>query len=142
MAAKGIKVAIIDPIKYLVRGDYLKTTDAGAFTRELQELLIKNKIAAIFTFPIRKPPSFKGLVHLGDVYSVKGATEWVDEATFVTLLEKRPRIEDNVIVSFAKNRVSSKGDLEGMIVKFNAKKCMFKKIDPNSAHVKINLDES
>jgi len=137
---RGDKVVVIDPIKYLVRGDYLDTKDAGDFTQELQTILRESGLTGIFSFPIRKPASFKGLITLNDVYAVKGATEWTDASTFVILVEKRHRTEE-VIINVVKHRASRIGDLESIIVRFNSDKCMFERVleSVDGTKIKINL---
>lgn len=125
---RGDRVIIIDPIKYLISGDYLDTKDAEKFTRAIKKTLKSYGLTLIFVLPIRKPPSFKGLITMNDVYSVKGATEWVDNANFVLLVEWKPRSREYVVLGVGKHRVSRIGHPGNVIAKFNSGKCMFERV--------------
>jgi RecA-family ATPase len=119
-------ILILDPVKYLVLGDYLKPQDAATFVRQFRENLALHKKAAIITLPIRKP-NVKSLIQPGDVYQMKGATEYADSATSVLLLEKKSysRSSSNkVTLHFAKHRIAAR-ELKPINLRFSRKKCRF-----------------
>ncbi|MFC1967310.1 AAA family ATPase [Chloroflexota bacterium] len=123
---EGCPMLIIDPVKFLIPGDYLKPKDASSFIRRFKEMLSSNKKVAIISLPIRKPNE-KSLIQPGDVYSMKGATEYADSATSVLLLEKKSYSRENsdqVTLHFAKSRIASQ-HLETLDLNFNRKKCLF-----------------
>lgn len=123
---KGCSILILDPVKYLVSGDYLKPRDAAIFVRKFRENLAHHRKAAIISLPIRKP-NVNSLIQPGDVYSMKGATEYADSATSILLLEKKPysRSSSNkVTLHFAKHRIASK-PLKSIDLRLKRKKCMF-----------------
>lgn len=130
----GCKVIILDPIRYIVLGDYLKPLDVAAFIGSFKELLTICGASAIITLPIRKPYAAKGIIRPGDVYSIKGATEYVDGATSVLLVEKRAYSQqrsrnrqnsgDSVTLSFAKHRIATR-ELTPVHLQFDRNKCKF-----------------
>jgi len=137
----GVQVAILDPIKYLVPGDYLKPKDVTIFIQLFQEVLIKLQISAIATLPIRKPQDSKGLIRPADIYSIKGATEWVDSATFGLLVEKRAysKSSDVITMAFAKHRIAS-NELEDKVLAFDRETCTYGDIiEVKGTKIKANL---
>jgi len=122
---QGCKIVILDPVKYLVSGDYLKPKDAAAFIRQFKENLAHNKMAAIITLPIKKPNE-KSLIQPGDVYQMKGATDYADSATSVLLVERKSysRSSDEVTLHFAKHRIAAK-ELTAINLCFNRDSCLF-----------------
>ncbi|MFC1919123.1 AAA family ATPase [Chloroflexota bacterium] len=120
------RILILDPIRYLVLGYYLKPKDVTSFIQSFREMLAIHRKAAIITLPIRKPND-KLLIHTGDVYSMKGATEYADSATSVLLLEKTPYSRDNdnkVTLHFAKHRIALR-ELKPLDLQFRINKCIF-----------------
>lgn len=122
---EGCSILILDPVKYIVPGDYLKPRHAAIFVRKFKENLANHRKAAIISLPIRKPNE-KSLIQPGDVYSMKGATEYADSATSILLIEKRAysHSSDKVTLHFAKHRVASK-PLKEINLRLKRKKCMF-----------------
>jgi len=117
-------ILILDPVKYLVSGDYLKPHDAAVFVRQFKENLTLHKKTAIISLPIRKPNE-QSLIQPGDVYQMKGATEYADSATSILLLEKKAyKSSDRVVLHFAKHRIASK-QLKPIDLRFRRKRCMF-----------------
>jgi len=132
--AYGCGVVIVDPVKFMVSGDYLKPDDAAKFIRLFKEQLASHRMSAIITLPIRKP-NVKSLIQPGDVYSMKGATEYADSATSVLLIEKKPHSHSNneMILHFAKYRISTK-ELKPIDLHFNRRKCMFEEEEGSEMH--------
>ncbi len=123
------RVVILDPIKYLVPGDYLSPKDVAPFVQTFQEMLTKLKMSGIVTLPISKPQDSKGLIRPTNVYSIKGATEWVDSATFCLLVEKKAysKSSDEVTMSFAKHRIASR-ELNDEHLTFDRDTCTYQKM--------------
>lgn len=130
----GCRVIILDPLKYLIGGDYCKPKDAVRFVSLLQDTLKELNLTAIINHHIRKPNP-KSLIDPGDLYSLKGATEYVDSATSVLILERTrqghkstggfaPVDPDSVTLYFAKHR-DAIGELPDKKLKFNKKKLLF-----------------
>jgi len=84
---KGSKVVIIDPLRYLVEGDFCRPQDASNFIIKLKEVAANEKLTWVLSHHIRKPQSGI-LIDKDDIYQLKGATEYVDVATTVLLLER------------------------------------------------------
>ena len=86
---KGTKLALIDGTKHLIGGEYLKP----AKVKELGEDLIKamdiGKFCSVVTWQVRKPHE-ETLITPGDLDTLKGAADLVEDATFAILLEKPP----------------------------------------------------
>jgi hypothetical protein len=122
---EGCHILIIDPVKFLIPGDYLKPKDASLFIRHFKEILSSNKKVAIISLPIRKPNE-KLLIQPGDVYSMKGATEYADSATTVLLLERKAhsRNDDEITLHFAKHRIASR-ELKPINLIFSRKRCVY-----------------
>ena len=122
---EGCSILFLDPVRYLVSGDYLKPRDVSNFIRQFRQYLAQNRQAAIISLPVRKPNE-KSLIQPGDVYQMKGATEYSDSATSILLIEKRrySRSKDKVTLHFAKHRIASK-PLKPINLDFKRKRCMF-----------------
>jgi hypothetical protein len=68
------------------------------------------------------------LIRPADIYSIKGATEWVDTATFGILVEKRAyKGNDEVTMSFAKHRVASI-EMDDIHLRFDRVKCIYERL--------------
>jgi len=135
------QVVILDPIKYLVIGDYLSPKDVAPFVQMFQEMLTEQGMSAVVTLPISKPQDSKGLIRPSDVYSIKGATEWVDSATFCLLVEKKAysKSSDEVTMSFAKHRIASR-ELNDEHLTFDRETCTFKKmIEFDGTNIKMKV---
>ena len=132
------KVVILDPIKYIVPGDYLKPVDVKSFIQEFKELLVVCGVTGIVTLPIRKPYAAKGIIRPGDVYSIKGATEYVDGATSCLLVEKRTYLQqrnryrnksgDSVTLSYTKHRIATR-ELGHIHLQLDRDKCIFEPVE-------------
>jgi hypothetical protein len=131
----GCKVVILDPVRYIVPGDYLKPKDVAAFVGEFKELLTAYGVSAIITLPIRKPGPVQGLIRPSDVYSIKGATEYVDGATSALLIEKQAytRSKDRVTLHYPKHRIATK-ELKPINLRLNRNKCMFEEEEGSDIH--------
>jgi len=83
----GLDVAIIDPLRPLVCGDWMKPSDASAFLENIREVQNDTGTTIILIHHIRKPDR-KLRVSPEDLqFEIKGATEYVDGAATVLLLD-------------------------------------------------------
>lgn len=114
---KGLDVIIIDPVKYLVPGDYCKPVDANNFLAMLVHLLKGQGVVAVLCQHVRKPnPNI--FLNPGDVFELKGAADYAEAATTVLMLEKQrqskdreghflPASIDRAVLYFSKTRDSA-----------------------------------
>jgi hypothetical protein len=86
----GLRVAIIDPLRPLVCGDWMKPADASTFVHNLRELQNETGTVIILVHHIRKPDRKLRVLPEDLQFEIKGATEYVDGAATVMLLD-RPR---------------------------------------------------
>ena len=90
----GLDVAIIDPLRPLVSGDWMKPADASNFLYNLREVQNETGTTIILVHHIRKPDR-KLRVQPEDLqFEIKGATEYVDGAATVLLLERPGHVKD------------------------------------------------
>ena len=113
-AVQGCRVIIIDPIKYIVPGDYLSPKDITSFLATFQGVLAQVGALAIGVIHFRKQNQ-NYLMDTDDLWNIKGGTEWGDTASTVLLMERtrqqsfgrggfQPINKDNVTLYFAKTR--------------------------------------
>jgi hypothetical protein len=86
----GLEVAIIDPLRPLVPGDWMKPADASTFLDSLREVQNDTGTTIILVHHIRKPDRKLRVLPEDIQFEIKGATEYVDGAATVLLLD-RPR---------------------------------------------------
>lgn len=85
---RNCQVVVVDPLRPLVPGDYTTPKDASTFLRVLQEIQVATGTKLILCHHIRKPDR-KVKVHPEDlIYEIKGASEYVEAANTVLLLER------------------------------------------------------
>ena len=98
----GLDVAIIDPLRPLVAGDWMKPADASHFVNNLTQVQNDTGTTVILIHHIRKPDR-KLRVNPEDLqFEIKGATEYVDAAATVLLLD-RPRHSRDGLGRFQSN---------------------------------------
>jgi len=89
-----LDVVIIDPLRPLVSGDWMKPADASNFLYYLREVQDESGTTIILVHHIRKPDR-KMRVQPEDLqFEIKGATEYVDGAATVLLLERPGHVKD------------------------------------------------
>ena len=131
---KGVGLMIIDPLKYLVAGDYTKPHPAHEFLGALMSLIADLKAPIILGHHIRKPDK-RGLIDPGEVYELKGAGDYVEAATSVLLLEREPQghrptggyapvNHDHQILYFAKARDAVEA-LDPIPLRFDREKLLY-----------------
>jgi len=87
----GLDVVGIDPLRPLVAGDYITPKDASAFLTNLRKVQNETSTTIILTHHIRKPDR-RNKVQPEDLqFEIKGASEYVEAATTVLLMEKTPQ---------------------------------------------------
>lgn len=90
----GQEVVIVDTLRYLVAGDYTSPKDANLFLERLQKLQNATSTRFILLHHIRKPDK-RIKIHPEDLqFEVKGATEYVEGANTVLLLERATQGRD------------------------------------------------
>jgi RecA-family ATPase len=131
------KVVIIDPVRYIVPGDYLEPKVVTEFMQRLQEVIRVNKQLAIIVLYFKKLDS-RSPREPGDLWSIKGATEWGDMCSTVLMLERTkqghratggfaPVNKDAVTLYFAKTR-NAANIHDPINLLWNRQKCMFEKV--------------
>lgn len=98
----GLEVAIIDPLRPLVCGDWMKPADASAFLENLREVQNDTGTVIILVHHIRKPDRKLRVLPEDVQFEIKGATEYVDGAATVLLLD-RPRHSRDDLGRFSSN---------------------------------------
>lgn len=136
----GCKVVIVDPVKFIVAGQYITAKDASPFIQKLKACLVEAGQVAFLISHIRKPANIHSLIQVQDVYNVRGASEYVDSASSVLLMEKEAYGKQGVVrLGFAKQR-EVEADTPPMRLFFDGAKCLFyreKEVSTNGA--KVNL---
>jgi len=135
---QGVGLAIFDPLKYLVTGDYIKPADAQRFLAHVLRLADELGAPILISHHIRKPDK-RGLIEPGDLYELKGASDYVEAATTVMLLERErqghrpgggfaPVNPDNAVLYFAKAR-DAVASLDPVPMRFDRDKLLFVPIE-------------
>jgi len=135
---KELGLLAFDPLKYLVSGDYSKPADALRFITTLQTVADKLHLPILLCHHIRKPDA-RSLIEPGELYELKGASDYVDHATTVMLLERErqqhrpgggwaPRRIDYFVLHFAKAR-NAIAAIPPITIKLNRDKLIFEKAE-------------
>jgi len=130
----GLDVVIIDPMRPLISGDYTSPKDANLFLKNLQQVQNETSTKLILVHHIRKPDK-RVKVHPEDlIFEVKGASEYVEAATTVLLLEHALQPKDNFgkylkstddrQLSFVKVK-DAPTDLKPLVLRFDRKRMLF-----------------
>lgn len=135
---EGTGLVILDPLKYLVTGDYIQPRDAQRFVAGLLRLADSLGAPILVSHHIRKP-DMRGLFEPGDLYELKGAGDYVEAATTVMLLERErqghrptggfaPVNRDHSELYFPKTR-DAVAALESIPLRFDRERLLFVPID-------------
>lgn len=92
----GLDVVGIDPIRPLIPGDYTNPRDVGVFLENLREVQNKTGVVVIGTHHIRKPDKRVKVQPEDLLFEIKGASEFVESATSVLLLERGNQQRDGL----------------------------------------------
>jgi RecA-family ATPase len=129
------KVVVLDNLRQITHGKYLDPAYAADFIKDLQAMLDELGAVAVITHHIKKANDAY-LVEPGDLFSLKGATEYADAATTVLLMEYQrqqydftkkkfgKKNKDKLVLYFAKTRVS-KEELKPIELVRNRVTCSF-----------------
>lgn len=131
------KVVIIDPVRYIVPGNYIEPKIVTDFMQRLQEVMRANDSLAIIVLYFKKL-DYRSPLEPDDLWNIKGATEWGDMCSTVLMLERTkqghkatggfaPVSKDDVTLYFAKSR-NSVGIHDPINLHWNRQKCLFEKI--------------
>ena len=115
---EGHKVVMLDNLRQVTTSERLKTEYASQWIDTFHKFLSDIGAVGILTHHVKKPNQ-NSLLEPGDVYELKGATEYVDDATTVILLEREqqqrnpfgqflPSNPNKVTIYFAKSRIANK----------------------------------
>lgn len=120
---KGYRVVMLDNLKQVTTSERLKNHYASEWVKNFHSFLKDLGAVGIVTHHIRKP-NLNSLIEPGDVYSLKGATEYVDDAATVILLEREKQQRNSLTgqftavnpneltLYFAKQRIATNKTLE------------------------------
>jgi hypothetical protein len=122
MTFEGCQVVILDNLRQVLTGKWMDPDVAAAWIKRWQEALRNIQAVGIYTHHVKKPqPNLLFHGTMGDVYEAKGPTEYVDSASTVILLERKPqgrergkfaqRDSGRLVLYFAKARIQEE-DLE------------------------------
>lgn len=120
-AFQGCKLILLDNLSQATKSDRLKPEYAAAWLVVWQDFLREMGAVGGFTMHIKKPNE-ASLFNPGDVYSLKGATEYVDASSTVFLLERKRQSQnvagrfttpnqDELVLYFAKQRLAQDSTL-------------------------------
>lgn len=136
-AIKGFKVIIIDPVRYIVPGNYLDPKVITPFMQRLQQVMRDNNSLAIIVLYFKKLDT-RSALEPGDLWNIKGGTEWGDMCSTVLMMEREkqghkptggfaPVSKDNVSLYFAKTR-NAANIHDPIRIHFNRDKCLFERM--------------
>ena len=114
---RGCEVVMLDNLKQVSTSERLKNDYASRWIDNFHKFLIDIGAVGILTHHVKKPNT-NSLVEPGDVYELKGASEYVDDAATVILLERErqqrnsfgqfmPINPDELTLYFAKHRIAN-----------------------------------
>jgi len=126
---RGCDLILLDNLSQVTTSDRLKPEYASYWLNIWQGFLRELGAVGGFTMHIRKPNE-NSLFNPGDVYSLKGATEYVDTAATVFLLERKrqsqnyagrfaPVNQEEIVLYFAKQRLAQDSALQPIILRRN-----------------------
>ncbi len=127
-AFRGCEVVMLDNLRQVTTSERLKNEYASRWVDGLHSFLRGLGAVGIITHHVKKPNS-NSLIEPGDVYELKGASEYVDDAATVILLERErqqrnmlgqfERVNpDELTLYFAKSRIADR-TLEPINIKRN-----------------------
>jgi len=131
----GLDVVIIDPLRYIVPDDYMKPDPANNFVLTLKQVCAQTGTVPILLHHIRKPDKRLTVQPEDLQYEIKGATEYVDAAATVLLLERAPQPKgkkgefnptnpDSRILHYVKVK-DAPAEFEPLTLRFNREKLIF-----------------
>jgi RecA-family ATPase len=117
-AFHGCEVVMLDNLRQVTTSERLKNDYASRWIDTLHKFLTDLGAVGILTHHVKKPNT-NSLIGPGDVYELKGASEYVDDAASVILLERErqqrngfgqfmPVNADELTLYFAKSRIADR----------------------------------
>jgi hypothetical protein len=117
-AFRGCEVVMLDNLRQVTTSERLKNEYASRFVDGFHKFLRELGAVGILTHHVKKPNT-NSLIEPGDVYELKGASEYVDDAATVILLERErqqrnpygqfmPVNPDEITLYFAKSRIADR----------------------------------
>jgi RecA-family ATPase len=117
-AFRGYEVVMLDNLRQVTTSERLKNEYASKWIDEFHKFLRDLGAVGIVTHHVKKPNS-NSLIEPGDVYELKGASEYVDDAATVILLERERQQRNNfgqftavnpdgLTLYFAKSRIADR----------------------------------
>ena len=91
----GLDVVGIDPLRPMVAGDYTTPKDASTFLLNLRKVQNETGTTIILTHHIRKPDKRVKVQPEDLLFEIKGASEYVEAANSVLLLERASQPKDS-----------------------------------------------
>ena len=134
---EGLDIVIVDPLRYIVPDDYTKPEAASAFISTLKDCCSQTNTIPILLHHVRKPDRRLSVRPEDLAFEVKGATDYVDAAATVLLLEhaRQPRTKDGRFGSSADDRVlhfckvkDSPAELLPLNLKFNRETLIYEPV--------------
>lgn len=115
---RGCGVVMLDNLRQVTTSERLKNEYASEWIDTFHTFLKDIGAVGILTHHVKKPNK-NSLIEPGDVYDLKGASEYVDDATTVLLLERErqhrnnfgqfmPVNQDKITLYFAKSRIADR----------------------------------
>jgi hypothetical protein len=126
-------IVLLDPIKWMVGANYTQPDRVADFTKTLTKTLHQDGKTAILSMQIRKRDT-RVKIEPGDLFELKGAADYVEDAAFAVLLERSELRGKNVAAQlkdrhltlyFAKHREATR-DLEPVELFYEYDTCEFK----------------
>ena len=114
---KSYEIVMIDNLRQVSTSERLKNNYASRWIDVYHKFLRDIEAVGILTHHIKKPNN-NSIIEPGDVYDLKGASEYVDDAAAVILLERErqqrntfgqfmPVNNDELTLYFAKHRIAN-----------------------------------
>jgi len=133
----GLKVVIIDPLRYFA--PYAEVKDAANFISEFKQILKAAGVVGVINHHVRKRDRRYRIRPENFIDELKGATDFVDSAQSVLLLEKglQPRdkkgrlrevSEDDRVLYFVKTK-DAIDELKPLELRFNRETLIFERIE-------------
>jgi hypothetical protein len=92
---EGLNVCFIDPIRYIIPGDYTKPEFASNFISTIKAICQKTGTILILLHHVKKPDNRLKVRPEDLQYEVKGATDYVDAAGTLLLLERARQVRNS-----------------------------------------------
>jgi hypothetical protein len=130
---QNFDIVLIDPIKWMAGMNYTQPNQAALFTNALVQLMRQeHKIAIIFMQIRKEDPRIK--INPGELFTIKGAGDYIEDSSFTLLLERSelrgqnvaPSLKDrHITLYYAKHREATR-DLSSVELFYEYDSCEFR----------------